>query len=55
MASSIVDSAKAVVRQQADSLKNEVKDRAKEVIDDKTKEIQEHLDKYNPFKRKKGN
>jgi vacuolar-type H+-ATPase subunit H len=50
-----IDSAKTIVRAQIDSVRNEAKDRAREVIDDKTKEIQEHLDKYNPFKRKKGN
>lgn len=55
LATKAIDSVKTVVRQQVDSARNEVKNRAKEVIDDKTKEIQENIDKYNPFKRKKGN
>ncbi len=48
-----VDSTKAVVQQQIDSLKKETQQKTKEVINEKTKEIQEHLEKFNPFKKKK--
>jgi hypothetical protein len=49
----VVDSAKAVVQTRVDSTKNVVKDKAEEVLGDKAEEIKDHLDKYNPFKKKK--
>ena len=50
-----IDSAKVVIKQQADSLKNEVKKKAEEAVGNEAKKIQEKIDKYNPFKKKNGN
>ncbi|MEM1327137.1 MAG: AsmA-like C-terminal region-containing protein [Bacteroidota bacterium] len=49
----VVDSAKTVVQTQIDSTKANVKKQAEEAIGEKAEEIKEHLDKYNPFKKRK--
>lgn len=48
-----IDSTKAVVQQQVDSLKKAAEKKAADAINDKAKEIQDHLEKFNPFKKKK--